>query len=57
MALTYQLYDLKVLFGKTIKLKETETSIIMSKFVPNTYFLKGNQENKKNKTFKIIKNK
>ena len=54
-ALSYQLYDSKGSLLENNKLKETETSIIMSKFMPNTYFLKGTQENKKIKTFKIIK--
>ena len=54
-ALSYQLYDSKGSLLENNKLKETETSIIMSKFVPNTYFLKVTQEKKEIKTFKIIK--
>jgi hypothetical protein len=54
-SLSYQLFDINGKLLETKKLEGNETSIVMSKLVPATYFLKVIQENKEVKTFKIIK--
>jgi hypothetical protein len=54
--LEFELYDV---FGKTIlhqKITTGETSISMKNFSTGSYFIAVNENNKKLKTFKIIKN-
>ncbi len=53
--LSYQLFDMSGKLLKSEKIVGNQTSIIMSNFVPATYFVKVIVENKEVKTFKIIK--
>ncbi len=55
-SLSFQLFDQsgKILLNK--KAENNETTIQMEGFIPATYFLKINRNNKEIKTFKIIKN-
>ena len=54
--LRYQLYDINGSLLKDNKVEGNETNIVMSNFLPATYFLKVTDNNKVIKTFKIIKN-
>jgi len=54
--LTFQLYEMNGKLLQNEKITGNRTSIVMSNFVPATYFIKVIQENKEVKTFKIIKN-
>jgi hypothetical protein len=54
--LSYQLFDMNGKIIETKKLKSEQTSINMRDLEPATYFLNIIQNNKKVKTFKIIKN-
>lgn len=54
--LSYQLYDMNGKLVQNEKIKGSQTSIVMSDFVPTTYFLKVIQGNRELKAFKIIKN-
>jgi hypothetical protein len=53
--LRYQLYDINGSLLLDNKVESNETSIIMSNYLPSTYFLKISDKNKVVKTFKIIK--
>ena len=53
--LRYQLYDINGSLLQDNKVESNETSIIMSNYLPSTYFLKISDKNKVVKTFKIIK--
>ncbi len=53
--LSYQLYNLNGRILKNEKITGTKTNIVMSGFVPATYFVKVVSGNQKVKTFKIIK--
>jgi hypothetical protein len=53
--LKYQLYDINGSLLLDNKVESNETSIIMSNYLPSTYFLKISDKNKVVKTFKIIK--
>ncbi len=53
--LSYQLFDVNGKIIETKKLKSEQTSINMRNLVPATYFIHIIQNNKKVKTFKIIK--
>jgi len=53
--LLYQLFDMNGKLLENKKITGNETSIVMSKLVPATYFVKVTEGNKKVKTFKIIK--
>jgi len=55
-SLGYQLFDISGILIETKKVEGNQTNIIMSNFLPATYFLKVVQGNKEIKTFKIIKN-
>lgn len=55
-SLSYQLYDLQGKLLQNKKVEDNETSIVMSNFVPATYFVRIIQGNKEVKRFKIIKN-
>ncbi|WP_346854133.1 T9SS type A sorting domain-containing protein [uncultured Draconibacterium sp.] len=54
--LLYQLYDTNGRLLQNQKITGKQTSIVMSNFVPATYFVKVTEGNKEVKTFKIIKN-
>jgi hypothetical protein len=54
--LHFQLYDMNGKLLENKKVTGNETSIVMSKLVPATYFVKVTEGNKEVKTFKIIKN-
>ena len=54
--LRYQLYDINGRLLQDNKVEGNETNIVMSNFLPATYFLKVTDNNKVVKTFKIIKN-
>lgn len=54
--LSYQLFDINGKLLESKKIESNKTSIVMSNFVPATYFLKVTEGNKEVKTFKIIKN-
>ncbi|MCD4833850.1 MAG: T9SS type A sorting domain-containing protein [Bacteroidales bacterium] len=54
--LTLQLYDMQGKLLQSEKITGNQTSIVMSNFVPATYFVKIIQGNKEVKVFKIIKN-
>lgn len=54
--LTLQLYDMQGKLLQSEKITGNQTSIVMSNFVPATYFVKVIQGNKEVKVFKIIKN-
>ena len=54
--LRYQLYDINGSLLKDNKVEGNETNIVMSNFLPATYFLKVTDNKKVVKTFKIIKN-
>ena len=53
--LRYQLYDINGRLLQDNKVEGNETNIVMSNFLPATYFLKVTDNNKVVKTFKIIK--
>jgi hypothetical protein len=53
--LSYQLFDVNGKIIETKKLKSEQTSISMRNLAPATYFINIIQNNKKVKTFKIIK--
>ena len=53
--LRYQLYDINGSLLLDNKVESNETSIIMSNYLPSTYFLIISDKNKVVKTFKIIK--
>ncbi len=55
-ALQFHLYDTRGKLLQNEKITGTQTSIVMSNFLPATYFVKVSQGNKELKTFKIIKN-
>jgi hypothetical protein len=55
--LRYQLYDINGSLLLDNKVESNETNIVMSNFLPATYFLKVTDKNKVVKTFKIIKTK
>ena len=52
----YQLFDINGKLLESKKIEGDETSIVMSKLNPATYFLKVSEGNKEVKSFKIIKN-
>ena len=54
--LSFQLYDMNGKLLQNEKIKDVQTSIVMSNLVPSIYFVKVIQGNKEIKTFKIIKN-
>jgi hypothetical protein len=54
--LSYQLFDTQGKLLQTQKITDSQTRIVMSDFVPATYFVKVMGGNKEVKTFKIIKN-
>jgi len=54
--LSYQLYDMQGKLLQNEKIIDNKTSIVMSNFVPATYFVKVIQNQQEVKTFKIIKN-
>ena len=54
--LSYQLYDMQGKLLQNEKIIVNKTSIVMSNFVPATYFVKVIQNQQEVKTFKIIKN-
>jgi hypothetical protein len=54
--LYYELYDVKGSILENKKIEANETIINMNGLVPSAYFLKGIQNNKEVKTFKIVKN-
>jgi len=53
--LSYQLYDMNGKLLQSEIITGNQTSIVMSNFIPATYFVKIVQESKEVKTFKIIK--
>ncbi len=55
-SLRYQLYNIQGKLLQSSEIERKETRIDMSNLVPATYFVKVTHENKKIKTFKIIKN-
>lgn len=54
--LYYELYNVKGGILENKKIEANETIINMNGLVPSAYFLKGIQNNKEVKTFKIVKN-
>jgi hypothetical protein len=54
--LYYELYNVKGSILENKKIEANETIINMNGLVPSAYFLKGIQNNKEVKTFKIVKN-
>jgi len=54
--LHFQLFEMNGKLLQNEKITGNQTSIVMSNFVPATYFVKVIQGNKEVKTFKIIKN-
>ncbi|MEI6124892.1 MAG: T9SS type A sorting domain-containing protein [Bacteroidota bacterium] len=52
----FQLYDLQGKLLQSEKITGKQTSIVMSKLAPATYFVKVVKRNKEIKSFKIIKN-
>lgn len=54
--LCVQLYDMNGKLLQHEKISGTQTSVVMNKLVPSSYFVKVIQGNKEIKTFKIIKN-
>ena len=54
--LYYELYNVKGSILENKKIETNETIINMNGLVPSAYFLKGIQNNKEVKTFKIVKN-
>ena len=54
--LSYQLYDMQGKLLQSEKIRDNQTSIVMSNLVPATYFVKVIQGKKELKSFKIIKN-
>lgn len=55
-SMSYQLFDISGKLLETKKIIGNETSIVMSNFVPATYFLKVVQNKNELKIFKIVKN-
>ena len=54
--LYYELYNVKGSILENKKIEANETIINMNGLLPSAYFLKGIQNNKEVKTFKIVKN-
>jgi hypothetical protein len=54
--LYYELYNVKGSILENKKIEANETIINMNGLVPSAYFLRGIQNNKEVKTFKIVKN-
>jgi hypothetical protein len=53
--LSFQLYDINGKLLQSEKITGNQTSIVMSNLVPATYFVKVVQNNKEEKTIKVIK--
>lgn len=53
--LHFQLYDINAKLIQSGKITGNQTSIVMSKLLPATYFVRVMQKNKEIKTFKVIK--
>jgi len=53
--LNYQLYDMNGKLLQSERIAGNQISIVMSNLVPATYFVKVIQNNKEEKTFKVIK--
>jgi hypothetical protein len=53
--MTYQLYDMQGKLLQSEKITDNPTRIVMSGYIPATYFLKVKQGNRAVKTFQIIK--
>jgi hypothetical protein len=54
-ALSFQLYDIKGMLLEHREIKDIETRITMSNYMPSTYILKVKEGNKEISAFKIIK--
>ncbi|MDD4761290.1 MAG: T9SS type A sorting domain-containing protein, partial [Bacteroidaceae bacterium] len=53
--LSFQFFDMNGKLLQSEKITGNQTSIVMSNYVPATYFVKVSSKNREVKTFKIIK--